>query len=157
MTALITVADRSRVIETFSFHTFKCRAKVVAANAVPKLSLQMQSQSCRCKCRAKVVAANAEPKLSLEMQCQSWRCKCRAKVVAANAKPKLSLQMQSQSCHCKCSAKVAVENAMYFTKLGGKYSTVLATIFYVLQEMNVACNIGNDKITLSGQISLYLQ
>ena len=46
---------------------------------------------------------------------------------------------------------------MYFTKLGRKYSTVLATIFYVLQEMNVACDIGNDKITLSGQISLYLQ
>ena len=46
---------------------------------------------------------------------------------------------------------------MYFTKLGGKHSTVLTTIFYVLQEMSLTCDIGNDKITLSGQISLYLQ
>ena len=76
--------------------------KVAAANAVPKLSLQMQRQSCRCKCSAKVVAPNAVPK------CRSGRCKCSVKVVAANAVPKLSLQ----SCRCECSAKVIAANAV---------------------------------------------
>ena len=106
----------------------------------------MQLQSCRCKCSAKVVAANALPKLWLGMQFQTCRCKCSAKVVAANAVPKLSLQMQCQSCRCKCSAKVVAEKAVYFTKLGK--TLILATLFIALQEAIAACSIDNDKIPL---------
>ena len=107
---------------------WKCSAKVVAANAVPRLSLQMLCRSAeavvanavsklslRMQCQSrpfKVVAANAVPKLSLQMQCQSCRCKCSDKVIAANAVTKLSLQMQCQSCRCKCSDKVVTANAV---------------------------------------------
>ena len=102
----------------------KCSSKVVAVNAVPKLSPQIHyqsyrwecranCQSCRCKCSAKVVATkvfagNAVPKLSLQMQRQSCHCKCSAKVVVAIAVSKLSLRMQCQSCRFKVVAANAV-------------------------------------------------